>query len=362
MKKISILGAGKIGRLMAIALANAKGYEVQLLDKQFTGQIPSQIHCKTVDVTQIETLKTAIQAFASDALVSCLPYFLNIKVAKLAAELKTVYFDLTEDVRVTETIKKLAETSAAVFVPQCGLAPGLIGILANDLIQQFEQVDTVEMRVGALPQANNHPLKYALTWSTDGLINEYDNDCLIIKDGQQKKIPALSSLEHIQLRGCEYEAFSTSGGLGSLVEIYQNKIRNMNYKTIRYPGHCEKMRFLLQDLKLNSKREVLKEILESAIPKTDDDVVLMFVNVTGKVNGQFYAKHILKQFYPKVLYGEKWAAIQLTTALGLLSVLEIVLRQSFTQANNLVYQEKLGFDNILLTQFGDYFKHTGEPS
>src|SRR6056297_197827 len=184
MKKITVIGAGKIGSLIALLMARTKRYQIQLVDQTFASgdqqrlfQLFPQMAKHEVDVTDTESLMSCVKAFQSEAIISCLPYFLNKNAAQVAHDLSCAYFDLTEDVAVTSFVKALAQNSSAAFVPQCGLAPGMIGLIANDLIQQFESVETVEMRVGALPQFSNNGLKYALTWSTDGLINEYDNSC-----------------------------------------------------------------------------------------------------------------------------------------------------------------------------------------
>ena len=136
------------------------------------------------------------------------------------------------------------------------------------------------MRVGALPTNISNALQYSLTWSTDGLINEYGNPCDAIENGKAVRLLPLEGLEEIKIDGLTYEAFNTSGGIGSLADTYHGKVKHFSYKTIRYPGHCEKIKFLMNDLKLNDDRDTLKRIFEHAIPKTFQDVVLVYVSVT----------------------------------------------------------------------------------
>lgn len=362
MKKISIIGAGKIGSLIALLLVRTKKYQVQLIDQDFSSSDQSRLFQRypdmakeTVDVTNLDNLKSAVANFNSKAVISCLPYFLNKNVAQAAHDLSCAYFDLTEDVAITNFVKELAKNSKATFVPQCGLAPGMIGLIANDLIQQFDSVETVEMRVGALPQFSNNGLKYALTWSTEGLINEYDNPCIIVRDGKIQTMQALESLETIEMLGEQYEAFSTSGGLGSLVDLYGEQISKMNYKTIRYPGHCEKIRFLMRDLNLSAHRDILKTVLEQAIPRTYQDIVLMLVNVMGIKDNQLQAKQTMKKFMPIEIDGFNWAAIQITTAAGLCAVVEVVLSNE-NDFSGFVYQEQIPLEKILQTPFGKYYK------
>src|SRR5213079_3198697 len=135
------------------------------------------------------------------------------------------YFDLTEDVATSDAVAEIAECAAEgqIFMPQCGLAPGFISIVANDLVDWFERIETVKMRVGALPQFPTGELKYNLTWSTDGLINEYCNPCEAIIDGDLRESLALEEIEAFSLDGVAYEAFNTSGGLGTLCETLSGR-------------------------------------------------------------------------------------------------------------------------------------------
>src|SRR5205085_10659591 len=146
----------------------------------------------------------------------------------------------------------------------------------------------VNMRVAALPVLPTNALKYNLTWSTDGLINEYCNPCEAIRDGERIETPALEEIEHFSLDGTEYEAFNTSGGLGTLCDTLEGKVENLNYKTVRYPGHRDIVKMLVRDLQLGQadRRHILKEVLEASIPITKQDVVLVFVSVCGMRDGR----------------------------------------------------------------------------
>ena len=207
-----------------------------------------------LDATDKAALTAHVRKHKPIAVISGLPYFCNVGVAEVARSEGLHYFDLTEDVAVTESVRKLAEGAKPVFAPQCGLAPGFISIAANELIQHFDSLNSVKLRVGALPQHPNNVLKYSLTWSTDGVINEYGNLCQSIVNGNEVDVLPLEGLEDIEIDGERYEAFNTSGGLGSLGETYGDRVMTMNYKTIRYPGHCEQMRLLMNGLKLNQDR------------------------------------------------------------------------------------------------------------
>lgn len=361
MEKILITGAGKIGSLIAVLLANSKDYQVCLADINIDSLNLKRIAEKTpnlqliqLDVQNHQQMAEFLKKNSVKAIISSLPYFCNVEVAKLAKEFNLNYFDLTEDTSVTAVVSELAKDAKSAFVPQCGLAPGFISIVANDLMKHFPQLDTVKMRVGALPVNISNALQYSLTWSTDGLINEYGNPCQAIVNGKEMDLMPLDDLEEIKIDGLTYEAFNTSGGIGSLADTYDSRVQNMNYKTIRYPGHCEKMRFLMNDLQLNHDRDTLKRILEKTIPKTGQDVVLVYVSVTGIRDGQFTEENYVKKFYPKKINGMNWSAIQLTTATAICTAVDLVM-QNPDKYKGFVKQEQFSLEDLTSNRFGHYY-------
>ena len=279
-------------------------------------------------------------------------------MAEVAREEGLHYFDLTEDVSATDQVRKLAKGAKQVFAPQCGLAPGFISIAANELIKHFDTVTSVKMRVGALPQHPNNVLKYSLTWSTDGIINEYGNMCRSIVDRKEVDVLPLEGLEKIEIDGTRYEAFNTSGGLGSLWETYGGQVNTMNYKTIRYPGHCDQIRLLMNGLKMNHDRGTLKRILENAVPQTLQDVVVIYAAVTGYQDGEFREENYVNKIYPQVVAGRLWSAIQITTACGVCSVVDLVLANPGDYAG-FVAQEQFSLPDILENRFGQFYAHGG---
>jgi saccharopine dehydrogenase-like NADP-dependent oxidoreductase len=365
MQEILVLGAGKIGALISGLLADCGDYHVQLADKSagsaeevVTAHGQENLHAYTLDASDADALTAHIRKHKPIAMISGLPYFCNVAVAEVARKEKLHYFDLTEDVAVTEQVRKLAEGSETVFVPQCGLAPGFISIAANEIIQHFDELKSVKMRVGALPQHPNNVLKYSLTWSTDGVINEYGNPCQSIVDGAEVDVLPLEGLEEIEIDGTLYEAFNTSGGLGSLADTYEGRVNTMNYKTIRYPGHCEQMRLLMNDLKLNHDRATLKRILENAVPQTLQDVVIIYAAVTGYQDGELREENYVNKVYPEMVAGRLWSAIQITTAAEVCSVLDLVLLYPSTYSG-FIAQEEFGLNDILENRFGEYYAHGG---
>ena len=208
MQEILVLGAGKIGALISGLLAESGSYRVQLADAM-PGVASSvaeahrldAISAFDLDASDTEALTRHVREHKPAALVSSLPYFCNVGVAEVARAEGLHYFDLTEDVAVTAAVRSIAEGASTAFVPQSGLAPGFISIAANELIQHFDELRSVKLRVGALPQHPNNVLKYSLTWSTDGVINEYGNLCNAIVDGKEVDVLPLEGLESIEIEG-----------------------------------------------------------------------------------------------------------------------------------------------------------------
>ena len=332
MNRVLVLGAGKIGALVSGLLAESGAYRVALADIDAAAARSvvaahglSGLEALGLDARNRDALLTRLGAHPVDAVVSSLPFYCNTTVAEAARAAGCAYFDLTEDVEVTRSVRRIAEGAPAAFVPQCGLAPGFVSIAAGELVTHFDRLRSVKLRVGALPQHPNNVLKYSLTWSTEGLINEYGNPCLAIVDGRPAEVAPLEGLEEIEIDGTPYEAFNTSGGLGSLGETWGERCEQMTYKTIRYPGHCDQMRLLMNDLKLNEDRVTLKRILENAVPQTLQDVVIVYVAVTGWQNGELREENYVNKIYPQVVAGRLWSAIQVTTAAGVCAVLDLVL-------------------------------------
>src|SRR5690606_2973075 len=174
------------------------------------------VRVEQIDVAAGPALERALGG--KFAVLSAAPYHLTTRVAEAAAAAGAHYLDLTEDVASTRVVKRLAQGAATASIPQCGLAPGFITIVAADLCRRFEILHDVRMRVGALPKYPSNALNYNLTWSTDGLINEYCEPCEAIVEGELVEVPPLEEREEFSLDGVTYEAFNTSGGLGTLCE------------------------------------------------------------------------------------------------------------------------------------------------
>jgi saccharopine dehydrogenase-like NADP-dependent oxidoreductase len=218
----------------------------------------------------------------------------------------------------------------------------------------FELLDSVKLRVGALPQYPSNALNYNLTWSTDGVINEYCEPCEAMVDGVCHEVPALQEREEFSLDGVAYEAFNTSGGLGTLCDTLAGRVRTLNYRTIRYPGHAAIMRALLNDLRLRDRRYVLKDILEHAVPTTLQDVVIIFVTVSGRKKGQLVQESYANKIYSRDVDGRTLSAIQVTTGASICTVLDLLASHKLQQSG-FVRQEDIPLKSFLENRFGHIF-------
>ena len=353
MKDVVVVGAGKIGSMIAEFLGGCGDYQVTVIDRSAAQlsrlETSAAITKVAADITQGEELRNLLRG--KFAVLSAAPYYATRLIAEAAKSAGAHYLDLTEDVASTRAVKQLAAGARTAFIPQCGLAPGFITIVASDLASHFDELNDVRMRVGALPKFPSNALNYNLTWSTDGVINEYCEPCEAIVNGHLKETQPLEELEEFSLDGILYEAFNTSGGLGTLCETLAGKVRNLNYRTIRYPGHAAIMKALLNDLRLRDRRELLKDILENAVPITLQDVVIVFVTVSGMRAGQLMQETYANKIYSAPIGGRVRSAIQITTAGGICAVLDMLSAGELPQAG-LIRQEDIKLQAFLANRFG----------
>ena len=360
MHRILVAGSGLIGRTVAQWLAASADYMVYLVDMNEPLSFSTQfIQTEQMDVSDQGRLERFVKKHQITAIVSTLPYYFNTDLAVFSKKNGMHYFDPTEDVEVTEAIKRLSDNSPTVFVPQCGLAPGFIDILASHYLHGFDTVTQVKLRCGALPQNSANALHYAFTWSPDGVVNEYINQCEVLQKGELAQVRALGGVESLEIDGGVYEAFHTSGGLGTLAQTYQHRVESMDYKSIRYPGHAEKMNFLINDLKLGDDRENLRRILTNVIPFSDQDVVLVYVSVNGMIGSRLEKKSFSQKYYPKTIFGIACSAIQLTTTAGLCAIVDMVLNDQ-DRYSGFVKQEQFDLDELFANRFGHYLLPDGD--
>ena len=353
MKSILIIGAGHIGSMIAELLVASGDYSVTLLDASpvALAKIEAKPHLTTLQASITDQPALLAAMAGRYAVISAAPYALTAAIAEASQVAGIHYLDLTEDIATTQKVRELAKNAAYALIPQCGLAPGFISIVSMDLVRRFEALDTLRLRVGALPQFPSNALGYNLTWSTAGVINEYCQPCEAIVQGRRINVMALEELEHFALDGVQYEAFNTSGGLGTLCETLEGKVRSLNYRTVRYPGHRDAMKLLLQDLRLSERPAVLTDMLEHAIPETRQDVVVIFVTAPGTRQGRVWQESYANSVYPQQIAGKEWTAIQTTTASSVCAVLDLLATKKLPQ-QGFVMQEEIRLHDFLNNRFG----------
>jgi saccharopine dehydrogenase-like NADP-dependent oxidoreductase len=339
-KLIGIIGAGKIGKTIYQYLCD-HGFDVEITDV-----VKTDIDNTVLDASNQTELKSFVEK--KDIIISATLYHLNIGIADMCAICDTAYFDLTEDTEVSEHIRKL--NTKTFMMPQCGLAPGAVNIIASDLIKKFDTVDKVKMRVGALPKYPTNAMAYYLTWSTDGLINEYVNDCDVLSNHKHIKTQPLDGLEQIYIDGDRYEAFNTSGGSASMCVTFADKVKSLSYKTIRYPGHQASMKFLLDDLNLRHNKKKFVDLFDQEVPYTTSDVVVMLISVIGYKDGK-----LLEKTWSKKIYGEDGhSAIQRTTASGVCSVVTAYANNELV-GEGFISQESIDYKIFTNNKFGKVY-------
>lgn len=394
MSKVLVLGAGKVGKAVAELLLGAGrgSYTVTIADRddanlaeatanldrlaaRFSGKFPVKFASRRVDVADAAAVRECLKGH--DAVVCMLPFNFVAGIAEAANELGVHYFDVTEDVETTDRVRQIEAQGRAkvALAPQCGLAPGYIAIAAHDVARTFDSIDDLTLRVGALPQHPTNALRYNVTWSAAGVVNEYCEPCNVMVDGRMVKVPALDGLETFSLEGVEYEAFYTSGGVGTLIESLTaakktTPTTRIAYKTIRYPGHCDLMKFLLQDLRLGVEhakatktgkvfdRALAVELLEHAIPRTLQDTVVVFVNCIGQRHGRREQASFMRMIRSAELFGRVWPAIESTTAAGVCAMVDLH-RTGKLPKTGFIRQEQCDLALFNATPFGRVYENIG---
>jgi saccharopine dehydrogenase-like NADP-dependent oxidoreductase len=357
INQVGVIGLGKVGELVA-GLLNDAGFKVSGYDAQPHPGL--RFETAQLDVSDGEVLRNALRGL--DAVVSCLPYDRNIEVAEAAAAVGCHYFDLTEDVPTTQRVIELAgQTPGVAFVPQCGLAPGLIGIVGASLAKGFSEIRSIELKVGALPQNPTGLLGYAFNWSAEGVVNEYLNDCEVLRSGRRQMVPAMTEKERVFIGGIELEAALTSGGLGTMCPTYEGRVQRLDYKTLRYPGHFRQMHFLFDELGLRDHREEVGRMLVKAKPPVNDDIVYLHAAVEGVKDGQPFRENYVKGYLPIEIDGRMWRAISWTTASSAVAVVELVA-DGVLPHEGFVRQEDISLEDLHATHAGRRFAEYGRIS
>lgn len=305
--KILVLGAGRMGygAVFDLARNHEPADEITVADRDLAlarsvaDKIGPPVVAAQVDAADYEAVAALMRDH--DAAISCVNYWFNESLAKAAIETKTHFCDLGGNNYVVDAELRLdaaAREAGISIVPDCGLAPGMVSILAMHGAKRFESLGSIRIRVGGLPQNPRPPLNYQLVFSVEGLINEYIEPARIIRDSRIVEVDSMTELESLEFDGFPpLEAFQTSGGTSTLPDTFLGQVRDLDYKTIRYSGHCEKFRTMI-DLGLCSSEEIVVDyqkihprkvfaaLLEQHLPADEPDYVLVRLEFTGTHDGR----------------------------------------------------------------------------
>jgi saccharopine dehydrogenase (NAD+, L-lysine-forming) len=353
IRKPLIVGMGRVGSLIALLLKDL-GMQVAGVGMETLQSMPAAIDYTSADITDPRLLADLCRG--KDAVIACLPYHLILEVAQTAHTLGLHYFDLTEDVATAHAIRTLAASAGAVMIPHNGLAPGFIGMLGAYLAQQFEPgtLRHIKLRVGALPQHPTGQLGYAVNWSPEGLLRSYTAACDVLVNGKRHRVPALSNPEILRIGGVAYEAFTTSGGLGTMAETYEGHVETLDYKSIRYPGHLASMHLLLEELRFKEDIAGLVRRIRLALPPDDADWVLVHASAQGHKHGTLQTQALVMEYHPISIGDRLRTAIAWTTAASLAAVVELVSNGTLPQ-QGFVKQEDIPLRAFLHTTTGRLF-------
>ncbi len=306
--KVLVLGAGRMGygAVYDLIYNSPEVTQVTVADFNFAKaeEIAKQINSPKLSAIELDVAdyeKTVLAMEKYDAAISCVNYWHNLELSKIAVETNTNFCDLGGNNYVVDEQLKLdaaAKSAGINIIPDCGLAPGMVSVLAMHGAKRFDEIDEIHIRVGGLPQVPKTLLKYQLVFSVEGLINEYIEKARVIRDGKITEVESMTECESLAFAGFpELEAFQTSGGTSTLPDTFLGKIKELDYKTIRYAGHCDKFKTMI-DLGLCSSKEIevdgrfhqprkfFGELLQKYLPADEPDYVLIRLEFVGKKDGE----------------------------------------------------------------------------
>ncbi len=305
--KILVLGAGRMGfgavydlihnspEVSFVTVADADFAKAEDVGKKINSPKLSAVQ---LDVSDLE--KTTEIMREHDSVISCVNYWFNAELSEIAIETKTNFCDLGGNNTVVDkqlALDEQAKSAGINIIPDCGLAPGMVSILAMDGTNRFDEIEEIHIRVGGLPQNPQPPLDYQLVFSVEGLINEYIEKARVIRNGKITEVESMTELESLSFDDFPaLEAFQTSGGTSTLPDSFLGKIKELDYKTIRYAGHCDKFKMMIDlglcsseeitvDFSKVTPRKVFGELLQKHLPADEADYVLVRLDFAGIKNG-----------------------------------------------------------------------------
>jgi len=310
--KILVLGAGRMGFGAAYDLAHNSPEVTKITvadsDIEKAEEVARKTNSPKVSAVQLDVSKyekTVAVMDNHDSAISCVNYWYNLELSKIAIETETNFCDLGGNNYVVDKQLALnadAKKAGVNIIPDCGLAPGMVSVLAMHGAKRFDEIEEIHIRVGGLPQEPKTSLKYQLVFSVEGLINEYIEKARVIRDGEIIEVESMTECEGLSFKDFpELEAFQTSGGTSTLPDTFLGKIKELDYKTIRYAGHCDRFKTMIdfglcssEEIEVDGKsvkpRRVFGELLEKHLPADEPDYVLIRLEFVGKKDAE--TKHL----------------------------------------------------------------------
>lgn len=301
--KVTIFGAGNIGCALAAHLSTSGGFAIEIidpseqaLDKLKELSLPVVAH----HLTHHNQVSRMLEG--TDVVVGACPERALPAIARAAATAGTHFLDFSPlHAAVKQELKPLS--LERVVLNGCGVSPGLVENVTNSLVLRTAPVRDLTIRVGSIPRYPTNRLGYGRIWDIDGLIDEYTKSCEALRDGALASIAPLEGKENVVLDGVGYEAFTTSGGLQDLEPFRLSGVKNVTFKTLRYPGHLDYVRFLLDDLGLKTRRDMLRSLLFNGLPIIEDDLLIIFVTAVGERGGRKTEASLSYKFRPNNALG-----------------------------------------------------------
>ncbi len=302
--KVLVLGAGRMGRTITFDLTRSKEVEEVILadidiEKAKNAKISQKVRFEHIDVTDSNIVESMKEC---DLVISAVTYQHNFVLARAAIDARVNLCDLGGNIDIVEKeleLNEKAKEAGITIIPDCGLAPGITNILAFHGAKKFDEINEIHLRVGGIPQNPEPPLGYKIFFSVQGLLNEYLGKAKIIRNGKIMEVDPLTEIEEIEIQPFgKLEAFQTSGGTSTLCNTFKGKVKELDYKTIRYPGHCEKFGVMMNlgfadedpievDGEMVKPRDILAALLNAKLADKDaKDVVILRVSISGKKDGK----------------------------------------------------------------------------
>ncbi len=344
-QKVVIVGAGRIGLAIADQLKAVQKYETILIDPIDEARwraTESGYNVVGVDGTDSVAMKKLLND-AQLVVVSAPDYTVEY-VARIALECGCHYVDVSENPTLLEKLKSEMLSAPRNFVPQCGLAPGYITSYISSQLKNISPNAEVQVYVGVLPEQKTNRLGYGNMWDIGGLVTEYTSPCDAIMNGDETQIEPLSEYETLRINGVNYEAFATSGSIDELVDLYKGKLKKLVFKTLRYEGHLDYIKFLLDDLKLAERHQQFKSLLLNGLPLMDRDLVIIgiVVNSNGHGNkGQGMTEKSQFNFFSSLENNEDicTSAISMTSAAHVCCVIDLLCSSQAPHTGLLLHNE-----------------------